>query len=305
MYKTQIQQNSEKKFLTDLEWLISQVENHSSMDTFAAKLYLKGNEGELAKLKSLLSCFLTYVEHIKNHDVRYDSFFASLFIGNGKKSDKIPDNILMLSWNYDTQIERSLNAYSSIGFQEDSYIQEIQSHYKIFPNVSEKPKVIKLNGSSYSWLNEKKKQDGFYRSADGFNKLSLEKLLEEFYIFHWCASSRMSDIKFTPLLSFAWETEAQFNPVELAKEQSKDTEVLVVIGYSFPFFNREIDAQIIRNMNSLEKIYIQDMNASDVAQNLESIFNEEYLHVRMGLGFEKVEIVPKTYTGQFFLPPEL
>lgn len=38
------------------------------------------------------------------------------------------------------------------------------------------------------------------------------------------------------------------------------TTILVVIGYSFPFFNREVDKQIFNELNNrvLKKIYFQD-----------------------------------------------
>ncbi len=51
------------------------------------------------------------------------------------------------------------------------------------------------------------------------------------------------------LLTFAWEKdpvkEGHLNHgIEIAKKFAEQTEVLVIIGYSFPFFNREIDNQI-------------------------------------------------------------
>ena len=35
-------------------------------------------------------------------------------------------------------------------------------------------------------------------------------------------------------------------------------EVMVIVGYSFPHFNRSIDDEHFRRMKSLKKIYIQD-----------------------------------------------
>ena len=49
------------------------------------------------------------------------------------------------------------------------------------------------------------------------------------------------------LLTFAWESQNHqrfSNSLELSKEIIKGSEILVVIGYSFPFFNREIDKEI-------------------------------------------------------------
>jgi len=63
-------------------------------------------------------------------------------------------------------------------------------------------------------------------------------------------------------LSFAWEDEGTRGEptlpiVKKAIECSQDTDILVVIGYSFPFFNREVDRKIIGAMTNLRKVYFQ------------------------------------------------
>ena len=70
------------------------------------------------------------------------------------------------------------------------------------------------------------------------------------------------DYKFN--LSFAWEEEEIQFPsislsiVELAKKLTFNSSVLVIVGYSIPFFNREIDMDIINYM-IVDSIYIQDL----------------------------------------------
>jgi len=81
------------------------------------------------------------------------------------------------------------------------------------------------------------------------------------------------------LLSFAWEDEENtskkiFNEqkVKVALEMATGTNILVVIGYSFPFFNRKIDQQIFYSMhNTLQKIYFQD--PFNTGEQLKSQFN--------------------------------
>ena len=50
----------------------------------------------------------------------------------------------------------------------------------------------------------------------------------------------------------------------------EDADILVVIGYTFPFFNREIDRMIFSQMECLQKIYIQDPNANNIVGNKEN-----------------------------------
>lgn len=81
----------------------------------------------------------------------------------------------------------------------------------------------------------------------------------------------------------------------------QDTEVLVVIGYIFPFFNREIDREILKYMPNLKKIYIQDPNAEQIESSLDSLYSIQHT------GITKVNenVMPITNTSQFYLPPEL
>jgi hypothetical protein len=49
--------------------------------------------------------------------------------------------------------------------------------------------------------------------------------------------------------------------MESLLKTTQDTEQVVVIGYSFPFFNRQTDREIFGSMANLTKIYVQDMMA--------------------------------------------
>ncbi len=63
------------------------------------------------------------------------------------------------------------------------------------------------------------------------------------------------------LIRYSWDQDEYGKiAVEQAKQVLAQTEILVIIGYSFPFFNREIDAEILKSYNpsDLNRIYIQD-----------------------------------------------
>jgi hypothetical protein len=98
-------------------------------------------------------------------------------------------------------------------------------------------------------------------------------------------------------ISFAWENEVASlgSIIETAKSANAQTNVLVIIGYSFPFFNRIIDRTILQKMESLQDIYIQSPEADNIRDRLKSIlpnFNQNNIH-------------PIKDLKQFFLPPEL
>jgi hypothetical protein len=84
------------------------------------------------------------------------------------------------------------------------------------------------------------------------------------------------------LLSFAWgntdNTEKELftsNRLKKAQNIAQETDILVIIGYSFPYFNREVDKEIFKSIlqrNSLQKIYCQDPSAMEVFCKISSGF---------------------------------
>jgi hypothetical protein len=102
---------------------------------------------------------------------------------------------------------------------------------------------------------------------------------------------------FFPALSFAWEQDAINKSFldQLVTHFGK-TQVLVIIGYSFPTFNRDIDKQLLeRAFGSLQKIYIQDPNSTFVERRLMGILPK----------FSRDNIEHVGEERQFFIPPEL
>jgi hypothetical protein len=68
-----------------------------------------------------------------------------------------------------------------------------------------------------------------------------------------------------------------------------------VIGYSFPFFNREVDRRLIGEMPLLRKIYIQDKDTEAIAQRIKAFRND----------YSNIEFVHFKNYSQFVLPNEL
>lgn len=92
-------------------------------------------------------------------------------------------------------------------------------------------------------------------------------------------------------LSFAWEYSPNNEKLKtILAKNVEDTEIVVVIGYSFPFFNREMDRYIFSKMGKLKKVYIQDINPEAVKQSIQAVLPNE----------KKVFIEPIRDCGQFF-----
>jgi hypothetical protein len=283
------------EYVADLEWLMKFSEKHASVDTFAKKLALTGKRADLFKLKNVLSAFLL-IEQLRNPiDPRYDSFFASLL----KSKFDMPKNIRILSWNYDMQFEMAYRYFS-----DDSNIYNAQATLGVYPKHADNWRakegknnfaIFKINGSSMIYSNDNAKLLKVYSNGD--QPQSVDSIFE--ICSSYCLFKKQPN-KFEHGLSFAWEPEnanSERNLLSIAKNHTSDTEVLVVIGYSFPFFNREIDRALFskEQMPNLKKVYIQSPTALDSIERFYSIRED----------IESMNIIPKISCDQFYLPNEL
>lgn len=88
-----------------------------------------------------------------------------------------------------------------------------------------------------------------------------------------------------------------------ARTIMESTEILVIIGYSFPFFNRVADRYILEpfleHKNKTRKIYFQDPNP-DAYHNFCGKFN-----IEDDDEFSKLTVTPITNVDEFHLPFEM
>jgi hypothetical protein len=280
----------QSELITDLKELKAHSSSHASIDTYAKKLVIRREFDQLRKLKSCLTCFFSFIQFLTPPDSRYDSFFASII-----SNDRVigfPSSLNILSWNYDSQLEISLAEYSG-----NNTFYQNQSLLNVYPGShpsdlppEEEFSVIKLNGTANSIHNKANMMYGPITA-----KIKQEnhfKLTESLVLTHASLSLQSSIIY--PLLSFAWEKGSVITDgLNFALQRVKQTETLVVIGYSFPFFNREIDRKVFAAMGSLKKVYIQDTRATELTDKLK------------GITSSNLEVVPIMDIEEFFLPPEL
>jgi len=253
-------------------------------------------EDEKFTLKHCLSVYFLIEQGLHPVDKRYDPFFASLLISKSV----MPSHIKVISWNYDLQLELGFQVYSGDKTLYDA--QMYLGHYhKFINNLADteihenKFGLYKINGSCTMFGFDPMIQKKYYYPdviPGSLNPENLEQLMQVYvrikknYGKHKCG------------LSFAWEDDHRNITKGIDYVTSvacRNTEVLVVIGYSFPFFNREVDRKIIGGMNDLKKIYIQAPDAHDLKEKFSSIRQD----------FDKSQIVTIKNIDQFFLPHEL
>lgn len=284
----------------DLKWIIDESHNHSTIDTFAKKLFIT-SDSKTRNLKAALSCFFLFQQALYGIDHRYDTFFASIIDYSGTNI-QLPKNIRVISWNYDSQFEMAISKYLP-GYPIDSIRDKLNSipipGHKI-DIKNDEFSLVRLNGIAGAFENKGviyrasdtallTKQDYFATTISNESKKTYKEIILNY------AFNKKDDCY--SYLNFSWEdntlTEsilASLNAVNI------NAEILIVVGYSFPFFNRRIDRRIIQNMRNLKKIYMQfpDSFVNNSIIRIKALMNSN----------QSIEIIPITDINEFYIPHE-
>lgn len=271
--------------------------SYPTIDTLARQLYVtKGsymtgykNAFNYEDLKYVLTLALLMLQSHQQRDLRYDGFIASVI-----KDDKQLPPMTILSWNYDAQFELAYSGYSS-----DRYIshvwQELNVLNKTYPtgfDVKKPFAMVKLNGTAFfkdithpvviQGENVGGLRDCFFGEAVPKNKYQ-----------YGTEYANARGALFTTL-SYAWEPSKDGLFQQQIMKRIYDTETLIVIGYSFPYVNSDMDSFILQNMPGLRNVYIQDPNYEEVKERIETMIPNKPIKVK----FEQRS------NQQFFIPKE-
>ncbi len=258
-------------------------------------------------------------------DKRYGSFIAAitrkLYLISEKPESRpaynfqfeLNPDISMLSWNYDMQFELSLKSILASNIK----IHFIKKSFQILPHRDSKSEVnniptdtrlftmVKLNGDAACDCITGQNLETIRSIFDGKKSIDdREQLLANFLIAYSTSNIAKhfdEERNSLPELSFnfAWESDPNYHSkyqghtlnLEAADKIAAETEILVVIGYSFPVFNREIDNRLIGKMAKLTKVYIQDANPERIKSTMVNAFER----------FQETEQVSR-YTGAKPIP---
>jgi len=254
-------------------------------DTYAKFLFLTEKE-KLIEFKNALSAYFLIEQFLnKKIDNR-----ALVFLTTILERNIFPENIKILSWNYDFQLQLAAETFREERFthtgSSSSYKPSLIGYFPK-PGYSghitiKDISMVQLNGIAGSY-----RYSGMFRSFfERKEERTLDHLLQ-----------LLSDESFYEgsLLTFAWEQDIPDIKNELIKDIAINTDVLVIIGYSFPFFNRRIDKEIFDAMKDgkLKTIYYQDPFKSG-----------EFLRNQFELG-DNVVIKDVKEIENYFVPLEL
>ena len=247
-------------------YISDQLLNFSSIDTYARFLYYT-NPSELPRLKVFLDFCFSYWQFTNGLDKRYDSLMSLLMRGTTNNAS-LPTNIKVLTWNYDLQLESCLARYLKV-----SNLREVYTKVNIYPGpghlenqiLANAFSVFKLNGSAQTYVDDTSTHSVQEYEFEFFNQDPIDsnsfqkrsnrrvKVLEAYH-------TQISSPKTPCCLTYSWDESALMKKVrDEASIATSDTDILIIIGYSFPLINRKVDEMLINNMGLLKEVYIQSL----------------------------------------------
>jgi hypothetical protein len=224
--------------------------------------------------------------------MRYDAFIAAIMYHTVNNEFYFPSNVKILSWNYDIQFELASHNFFP-GLSDEvicKYRLQMYPHSTNYQINTNWFSYIKLNGSCGGEIKEdtgsfvKKWQESidFLKSPD-------DSRLRTKILFNY---NEREFKNIDTSITFAWEkSPMSAHSDECAHDIAGNTNTLVVIGYSFPSFNRSFDKTLISEMKELKEIIIQVPKESidEVVLRIKSIRND-------------LLITPYTGVEEFYIP---
>jgi len=278
-------------------------------DTFAKFLYATNRDDDYIKFKRIITSYFFWKEHVEPNktkclDSRVISFITTLSDNTGN----FPKDVNIISWNYDSQFITAIdNARRTL--KSSVFVP----NFKNFPIVDDTTvdkvnlNFVHLNGiAGYTYdLDSNRKLD---KLANAKESLWFFQKIQNYS--QGDIASRIKDVvdlfstqTESLLISYAWESEFKSTrdyhfaneKLEYARALARGTDILVVIGYSFPFFNRNIDKEIFKEMRtSLNKIYFQD-----------PYLDGKFLYSQFSLDKSSVAVKHIQNVNNYFVPYEL
>lgn len=290
-----------------LRMLLKGTKAFGTPDTYAKSLLLKHgpNSEQYCYTKMAISFVIQAIQAITTVDPRYYQFFSALLYYNRPTEGKLHEHVYIATWNYDLQLNESLT--SLLGVQPKDVIKSginfhgIRSKEREYDEVVHEKRIFRINGYAGSVIigNSSESHQDFQDELNTFydrNQNMDEKMKS---LVNYYNSENAHSNQF--FINFAWDennaSKSEINGLEAIAETIK---CLVVIGYSFPIYNRDIDMKIIKKLKNLAKVYVQD--------RIDHTYKiKEYLKAAHSFNSSALErlVVYENNCDQFLVPNEL
>jgi hypothetical protein len=171
----------------------------------------------------------------------------------------IPQIFSFISWNYDFQLEQTIERDKKQNIINHSLPKQYENTLGV--------EIKNLNGSSFI------PEESLELGVEG--SVSILEMMINIYV-------KLKNAPKTNPLKFAWEPDESPHNVKYLQYHAKETKYVVVIGYSFPTFNRDVDNAFFHNLKPGTKVFTQGYDYADsqrIERYLRQIFSKEPFHL--------------------------
>jgi hypothetical protein len=262
-----------------IKGLYSEFSSHQSFDTWFKKQFHMGNDVAINQGKRMLHLYFIW-EHSKAsydfvrnetpkgeifikeslYDKRYDALIAGLL----KPYRNVAETMLkinFITWNYDLNLIQSVKNFFAPKKTFKDFIQEIEK-LPFYWDIRNQISIINVNGVFYS---------SKYDEVNSLNNINSDAIIDSKILDdYWMKPNKDSD---ADKIRFAWEmdeSEAKQLVFHINNNMQKSNRI-VIIGYTFPVYNRIIDSSYLTDRllsNSDKKVTIQDPKAESIRSTL-------------------------------------
>tara|TARA_R110001599_G_scaffold8439_8_gene40958 strand:+ start:206 stop:1318 length:1113 start_codon:yes stop_codon:yes gene_type:complete len=296
LYNSQVIINLGKKLI---EYGYKAIE-FGTLDIYARSLFLLNNNEELNNLKYHLSVYFDLWENFlfkdfvidKNKKTKYSQidkrYFSllSVLLDKGNPNPQLNPNVSFISWNYDLQLE---TAYKSFIHDSEKHNLEHVNRFFKFYDRENKNDILHLNGFR-----------GYFNYDNTLYPnvvVKPNKTIEDYLLGILDNKKQFKNqikVDYTNNIKYAWEgnNESLASAINVLEK----TNLLIVVGYSFPSYNRETDSKMIASLGSksvnkeIKQVIYQNPN-----------INRELLENICG---SNIEVKHIENTSQFHIPHE-
>lgn len=171
-------------------------------------------------------------------------------------------NVSFITWNYDLQLERTFSKLATNEVNWDRLPDLINFHD--VDNIEKPIRVLHLNGF-HGFTKGKDHRYGMINHLGQVPpKTMAHEMLDGFGKIAWARYSHFNEnegSKYDGLMNFAWESSSA-QVINKAKEIVRNTDNLIVVGYSFPRFNRHVDQALLSELRKSGEVRVVHQDKS-------------------------------------------
>ncbi|AVV78740.1 hypothetical protein [Leptospira santarosai] len=248
------------------------------IDTYAIEN--KDQPKVLAKIKNVISSYFL-VEQSLDHSANIEEYdskisprirnFLSQLIKSVDSPTQLFNNPIIFSWNYDNQFELSFCKHIKSIYADEHKFRYALKLLNIIPgnenfdtdiiDIENTHTIIKLNGSAGYLV-----PTDTYRKWNHYGQYLAYQNTEEMIlraIRHY-GILKYSNLKIKNYIRFAFEKNGTINTYQrFVKDAASKIERLVVMGYSFPSDNNQIDSEVFESMTNIKEAILVDLSGRE------------------------------------------